>query len=126
VKVRWEPSFPWLLLGRGVKLLRQEDEFAHCGGCAIAGAKPALSPRGELAVVGEVRLSDRGCLLARLGLDGAGWQGSDTEIVARAWERWGVASLGEMEGAFNFAVWEVDGEPQAWRSSSAISWQKGR
>ncbi|MDY7012914.1 MAG: asparagine synthase-related protein [Cyanobacteriota bacterium] len=109
MQVSLKSGVSWLLLTGGVQPYLEKDEWVQWGGVAIAGQKPALSPRGEFAVVGDARLSDRHRLLARLGIDSVGWQGSDTEIIARAWERWGTACLQEIEGAFGFAVWEANG-----------------
>lgn len=66
----------------------------------------ALSSTQQFVVVGDVWLSNREELLRRLGVDSKAYQGSDCQVVAQLWERWGVESLELLVGMFGLAVWD--------------------
>jgi asparagine synthase (glutamine-hydrolysing) len=66
----------------------------------------ALSPTEQFVVVGDVWLSNRAELRRRLGVEPNFSQGSDCQIVAQIWERWGVESLTLLVGMFALAVWD--------------------
>ncbi|MDR7135845.1 asparagine synthase (glutamine-hydrolyzing) [Lysobacter niastensis] len=62
-------------------------------------------PASGCVVVADVRLDDRRRLSATLGLAG-GTRASDTELVLRAWLRWGERCIEQLDGDFAFAVWD--------------------
>ena len=70
-----------------------------------AGHQPMRSPDGRYLVVfnGEIYNVDE--VLAELGLTSADLRSrSDTEVLLRAWERWGIASLDRFAGQWAFAM----------------------
>lgn len=66
----------------------------------------AISPTQRYVVTGDLWLSDRTTLLQILMKEP--FQGSDWELVAIAWERWGVATFDKLIGMFGLAVWDRD------------------
>jgi asparagine synthase (glutamine-hydrolysing) len=86
------------------------------GPCAMGVARFVATPdaRGErqplatasgLLVAFDGRLDNREKLCAALGLD-AGEVVGDGVLVARAWQKWGLATLERMLGDFALAVWD--------------------
>lgn len=55
-------------------------------------------------VVGQIRIDERAELARSLGIaaDGA----SDSKLLLRAWERWGLDAFGRIEGDFAAAIWD--------------------
>jgi asparagine synthase (glutamine-hydrolysing) len=69
-----------------------------------------LSPSARFVVIGEVWLSQPGKLLqSSLDLPPK----SDLELIAIAWERWGVDTLSKLVGMFALAIWDRD-EQKLW------------
>ncbi len=67
-------------------------------------SKIAISPSGRYVVTGDVWLSDRSQLLKlRTGEERIR---SDLELIAIAWEDWGVASFDRLVGMFGLAIWD--------------------
>jgi len=76
---------------------------------SAAANQPFVGDDGALALVFNGEIYNHAALRAEL--DAAGpvrWRTahSDTEVLLRAWERWGVASLPRLRGMFAFAVWD--------------------
>jgi asparagine synthase (glutamine-hydrolysing) len=65
-------------------------------------SKIAISPSGRYVVTGDVWLSDRAKLL-QLRDDK---YRVDLELIAIAWEEWGVATFDKLVGMFGLAVWD--------------------
>jgi asparagine synthase (glutamine-hydrolysing) len=74
--------------------------------CSNPDAQIILSPSEKFVVVGDIWLSNRLELLARLGIAANIWQGCDRQLVAQLWEDWGVECLPWLAGMFAFAVWD--------------------
>ncbi len=62
----------------------------------------AISPNGRFVVSGEIWLSQRENLQTNGGAK------SDLELVAIAWENWGIATWEKLVGVFCLAVWDRD------------------
>jgi asparagine synthase (glutamine-hydrolysing) len=60
----------------------------------------AISPSGRYVVTGDVWLSERSKLRQRDRGD------ADLELIAIAWEEWGVATFDRLVGMFGLAVWD--------------------
>src|SRR5207249_11572069 len=76
------------------------------------GHQPMLSDDGLLALVYNGEIYNFPELRCELEADGVVFRSqSDTELVLRAWQRWGAASLERLNGMFAFAIW--DGAQQA-------------
>ncbi|MDY6938145.1 MAG: asparagine synthase-related protein [Cyanobacteriota bacterium] len=65
----------------------------------------ALSPSGRFAIAGEVWLSNRQAF-EKLPNDDSFLRLSDLQLIATAWERWGVETLTKLDGTFGLAVWD--------------------
>jgi asparagine synthase (glutamine-hydrolysing) len=65
-------------------------------------SKIAISPSGRYVVTGDVWLSDR-AKLRQLRDDK---YRADLELIAIAWEEWGVATFDRLVGMFGLAVWD--------------------
>ncbi|MEM1291116.1 MAG: asparagine synthase-related protein [Cyanobacteria bacterium P01_H01_bin.162] len=94
----------YLALGRSPQPLSNvtwQDE-----GLAIVGITPVVGGQDRWVVVGDVWLSDRDGLLQGLDIDSADWRGTDIDVVARCWERLGVAALQQLRGMFAIAIWD--------------------
>lgn len=70
-------------------------------GIVIINATPAISPGRRYLVVGDLWLSNR----ARLHSEDNPSE-SDSEIIARLWERSGSDTVRSLQGKFAFAVWD--------------------
>ena len=97
-----EISLAWYLAwGRFDKLAEgvtwRDDQIA------IAHAQPALSPKEQFVVIGDIWLSNRAELLQRLGVSGTP---TDIQLFASLWELKGVESLMLLEGMFALCVWD--------------------
>jgi asparagine synthase (glutamine-hydrolysing) len=60
----------------------------------------------DIVVIGDVWLSDRQLLLARLDLP-ADSIGTDLDLIARAWSRFGAKILSELQGAFALVIYHL-------------------
>ncbi len=69
---------------------------------AIWARQVAISPNQRFVVTGDVWLSDRGGLLELA----RGSAPTDWELIAIAWEHWGVATFDRLVGMFGLAVWD--------------------
>ncbi|HWU93291.1 MAG TPA: hypothetical protein VN106_08615, partial [Sphingomicrobium sp.] len=58
--------------------------------------------RGEVVIVGDVRLDNRVVLASELGTP---WGQSDCEVLLAAWLRWGPAAVDRLRGDYVFALW---------------------
>lgn len=65
-----------------------------------------FSPTEQFVVVGDVWLSNRVELLLILGVDPQEFLGSDRQLVAQLWEKWGAESLTLLVGMFGLVVWD--------------------
>ncbi|MGE5658321.1 MAG: asparagine synthetase B family protein [Actinomycetota bacterium] len=104
---RWSVAKPertvtptWHLIWRGKSPSREVITWQE-GELAIAHAQPAFSLNGELAVVGDIWLSNRSQLLERLNH----LPMSDGEIIAQLWDQEGAEALERLEGMFALVVW---------------------
>ena len=63
---------------------------------------------GHLTVIADARLIDADTVATALGLPpGMERQTADSELIARAWQRWGEQALDRLDGEFCFAVWDT-------------------
>ena len=63
--------------------------------------------RGNVILTADARLISPGDVARELGLTGAAHaQIPDSELIARAWQRWGTRALERLEGEFCFAAWD--------------------
>ena len=68
---------------------------------------PALNPTGELAITADSRIDNRDELLASLDLVSDPHQETtDSELILRAYERWGEHCPEKLLGDFAFAIWD--------------------
>ena len=68
---------------------------------------PAVNPTGELAITADARIDNRDQLLASLDLvSGLHKEITDSELILRAYERWGERCPEELLGDFAFAIWD--------------------
>ncbi|MGB3266629.1 MAG: asparagine synthase-related protein [Microcoleus sp.] len=74
--------------------------------CSNPNVQINISPSEKFVVVGDIWLSNRLELLAKLGISANSWQGCDRQLVAQLWERWEVECLPLLAGMFAFAVWD--------------------
>lgn len=68
----------------------------------------AWSQSERWVVAGDVWLSNRVNLIEKLGFEVDSYRGSDREIVAEVWGRWGVESLDLFLGTFGLVGWDRD------------------
>lgn len=85
----------------------------HCAaGIGLAAGISSVEPhedlgfrrQGNLWAAADLRLDDRQALAETLD---AGVEVSDTELVLKAYQRWGEACPGFLTGDFAFAIWHV-------------------
>ncbi|HEX7049651.1 MAG TPA: asparagine synthase (glutamine-hydrolyzing) [Longimicrobiales bacterium] len=97
----------WLDAAAGIALgfrrLSIIDLSAH-------GHQPMCSPAGRFTVVFNGEVYNHGALRTELEREGVRFRGhSDTEVVAAAFERWGIArSVRQFIGMFAIAAWDVE------------------
>ena len=82
-----------------------------CGGdrepCFAACHPNSLAEWGRLRVAGDLRLAGRHDLATSLGIAPQIAVGLfDAELLLRAWEAWGTATLARLDGEFAFALWD--------------------
>lgn len=66
---------------------------------------PLSGGDGRLLLAADVRIDNRGELIAALG---GGGECSDAALLLRAWERWEEEAPGRIAGDFAFALWESE------------------
>ena len=72
------------------------------------GHQPMLTDDRGLALVYNGEIYNFPELKRELEADGVVFQSqSDTELVLRAWQRWGEAALARLNGMFAFALWDA-------------------
>jgi asparagine synthase (glutamine-hydrolysing) len=94
-----------------------DDAGAWAGGPAALGhaalwttpesrreRQPLATGQGHAMITADARLDNRAELIAALGLADADL--GDAELILRAWERWGEASVPRLLGDFAFAIWD--------------------
>jgi asparagine synthase (glutamine-hydrolysing) len=67
---------------------------------------PAPGVRGRFTVVSDARIDGRAELFSKLGLARDAELISDSELILKAYERWGIACLDHLCGDFAFAIWD--------------------
>ena len=68
---------------------------------------PLASEGGDLVITADARIDNRGELIGLLGLNGRpGKEMSDSELILRAYERWGEDCPQKLLGDFAFAIWD--------------------
>ncbi|MBC6440764.1 MAG: asparagine synthase (glutamine-hydrolyzing) [Rhodospirillales bacterium] len=73
---------------------------------SAAGRQPMV--RGSLALAYNGEIYNHAELRAELEEAGTVFEGhSDTEVLIRAWERWGEGVLNRLNGMFAFALWDT-------------------
>lgn len=96
------PSSTWQLAW-GIETLQEEATWQEQK-IAIFTSDPkqiSFSPSQRFVIVGEAWISDRKTLQA--------YRQSDLthlQLIARAWECWGVATLSKLVGVFSLAIWD--------------------
>lgn len=68
----------------------------------------AISPSQQFVVIGDLWLSNKVELLEKLRLEPSKFSRNDSEIIARAWEKWELEFLPLLQGMFAFTVWDRD------------------
>ncbi len=68
---------------------------------------PRVSPDGNLVVTVDARLDNRDELISRLGLSVTVADVTDSELILRAYERWGEDCPTYLLGDFAFAIWDA-------------------
>ena len=87
-------------LGRCLRRMVPEDRFDR---------QPFAGDEKRLLIAADVRIDNRDEIAAALGLRGAGDR-ADSDILFRAWLRWGKALLDRIVGDYAFAVWDARSE----------------
>lgn len=78
---------------------------------SAAGAQPFTDPELGITVAFNGCIYNYPDLLAELRREGYTFAGhSDTEVIVKAWHRWGEGALDKLHGMFAFAVYERDAE----------------
>jgi asparagine synthase (glutamine-hydrolysing) len=98
----------WRLAWGQVETISQRLGFANDSATwrderiVVTDVSVAISPSGRYVVTGDVWLSERAKLL-QLRDDK---YRTDLELIAIAWEEWGVATFDRLVGVFGLAVWD--------------------
>ncbi|MDJ0734536.1 MAG: asparagine synthetase B family protein [Nostocaceae cyanobacterium] len=66
--------------------------------------KIAISPKEEFVVIGDLWLSNKVELLGKLGIEPSGFTGTESQIIAELWQRWGCECLKLLVGMFALVV----------------------
>lgn len=74
---------------------------------AMVERLPLHHPPSGCMITGDIRIDNRGELLAALSLDAAGRIIGDGEIVLHAYLRWGTDCAAWLLGDFAFAIWDA-------------------
>ena len=74
---------------------------------SLAERQPA-GFEGRYWITADARLDGRGELLAALDLSGSdiGWSIPDSQLILRAYAKWGAACVEHLRGDFSFAIWD--------------------
>jgi asparagine synthase (glutamine-hydrolysing) len=68
---------------------------------------PRTDPAGTLAITADARIDNRQELIGRLNLrDRPAGEITDSDLILRAYERWGDACVAQLVGDFAFAIWD--------------------
>lgn len=67
---------------------------------------PVVTPNNRYLIVGNVWLSNSQQLLKDLEIDVADWQGTDCELFANLWLRWGIDCVNRLLGMFALVVYD--------------------
>ena len=88
-------------IGLGHSMLRTTRE-------SFGELQPAVF-KGRYWITADARLDGRAELLAALDLSGSGIGHSvpDSELILRAYAKWGSACVEHMRGDFSFAIWDA-------------------
>jgi asparagine synthase (glutamine-hydrolysing) len=98
------PDEAGLYLGKGVGLGHRRLSIIDLG----HGQQPMVDEEAGLALVYNGELYNFGALRVELEKDGIAFKTRcDTEVLLRAWQRWGEACLTRLVGMFAFAVWNM-------------------
>lgn len=100
VASRWLVAWGRNLVGRSV-WCDEQLEILSTGNGSI------LSPSGRFLVLGDLWLSNRQELAAKLDLILTA-EISDLDLVARLWERWGIATPKLLQGMFGLAICDLE------------------
>lgn len=93
---RWEGGH--IALGRRLFHLLPEDDF---------DTGPLSDAAGRLTLVADLRLDNRGELIAALALDSnKARRLCDAALLLAAWQKWQVGCLDRLVGDFAFALWD--------------------
>ncbi|MDJ0619268.1 MAG: asparagine synthase-related protein [Calothrix sp. MO_192.B10] len=88
---------------------RDENVVFRENDCVIISPdkqKIAISPRENFVVIGDVWLSNKLELLHKLGIEPSGFVGTEWEIIAQLWQKWGCECLKLLVGMFAIVVWD--------------------
>ena len=73
------------------------------------GAGPGVAPLGGLALAADARLDDRAALCHSLGVSRTERRTfTDSDLIRRAWLRWGRDCPNHLLGDYAFAVWDAN------------------
>lgn len=74
---------------------------------SLSEALPASDASGQLVITADVRLDNREELKAALDVpDSSGFEVSDSDLILKAYERWGERCPERLLGDFAFAIWD--------------------
>ena len=87
-------------VGLGHRMLRTTPESLH-------EKQPVVDKTGQLVVTADARIDNRDELLAALRVNSKPKeQITDSELILKAYEKWGEACPGKLLGDFAFAIWD--------------------
>ncbi|MDJ0690477.1 MAG: asparagine synthase-related protein [Xenococcaceae cyanobacterium MO_188.B32] len=100
----------WRVAWGKVDLIREEVTWRDKKLAIITPERKAIaiSPSQRFVIIGDLWLGNKVELLQKLGLEPSKFLGNDSEIIARAWEKWGLECLSLLKGMFALAVWDRD------------------
>ena len=104
----------WRVAWGKVDLIREEVTWRDRKLAIITPERKAIaiSPSQRFVIIGDLWLGTKVELLQKLGLEPSKFLGNDSEIIARAWEKWGFECLSLLKGMFALAV--GDRHEQIW------------
>ena len=98
------PDEAGLYLGKGVGLAHRRLSIIDL----VHGQQPMVDEAAGLALIYNGELYNFRSLRAELEAQGMVFESRcDTEVLLRAWQRWGQACLPRLRGMFAFAVWDM-------------------
>jgi asparagine synthase (glutamine-hydrolysing) len=85
-------------VGLGQCLLRTTPE-------SLKDSQPLTNRRGDLVLISDARIDNRGELISALDLNSSPAEITDSQLILSAYEKWGESCPGRLLGDFVFAIW---------------------